>query len=120
MAVKRTKGTPTTRTKPEAQSRRTYLTNQLRQAHADLDAARHDHSWQAVAALRRQAVGLRDDLDMLIAGEAAAASQIERLSDDELVGELRAALAVLPVSVVEEIMLACEDRVGPARLELVK
>jgi len=102
------------------QKRVTYLQRQLAETHNDMDRAREVNSWTAVATLRRQALSLRAELDEMKAAEDAMKIAEHRLTDDEIVDELRAAISVLPVSVVEELMEACEDRVGAPRLALVK
>ena len=114
--TKKQKPTPT---RWNRQKRVTYLQKQLTEAHRDIDSARSNNSWTAVASLRRQALGLRAELDDIKAAEAAAHIADHRLTDDQIVDEIRAAIGVLPVSVVEEIMIACEDRVGAPRLRVV-
>ena len=106
--------------RPESKTRKNYLTEQLRETHQDLDSARELDSWTAVATLRRQALQLRAELDEIKQVEAASKLEEHRLTDAELVGEIVAALEILPVSVVEDIMEACEQRVGPPKLRVVE
>ena len=102
------------------QKRVTYLQRQLAETHNDMDRAREVNSWTAVATLRRQALSLRAELDEMKAAQDAVRIEEHRLTDDQIVDELRAAISLLPVSVVEELMEACEDRVGAPRLALVE
>ena len=85
-----------------------------------MDRAREVNSWTAVATLRRQALSLRAELDEMKAAQDAVSVAEHRLTDDQIVDELRAAISLLPVSVVEELMEACEDRVGAPQLALVE
>ena len=106
--------------RPEARGRSRYLTESLREVHNDIDAARAVNSWSAVAALRRQALQVRAELDEIKRAEDAHKLEEHRLTDAELVEEIVAALEILPVSVVEDIMEACEQRVGPPKLRVVE
>tara|TARA_R110000772_G_scaffold195489_1_gene306216 strand:- start:332 stop:664 length:333 start_codon:yes stop_codon:yes gene_type:complete len=110
MAVKR----------PEQKTKKKYLIEQLRETHNDMDCAREMDSWTAVATLRRQALALRAELDALALTEEEDRNAAGRATDDQILGEIVAAVGVMPVSVIEEIMEACEDRVGAPRLRVVK
>lgn len=106
--------------RPEQKTKKKYLTEQLRETHKDMDCAREMDSWTAVATLRRQALALRAELDALALSEEEQRNAAGRATDDQILGEIVAAVGVMPVSVVEEIMEACEDRVGAPRLRVVK
>lgn len=106
--------------KPNRMTRLNYLKRELAETHKDIEHAREGNSWVAVATLRRQALALRTEVDGLQDADRAAKIAEHKLTDDQIVEEVAAAIAVLPVSVVEEIMEACEHRVGAARLSLVK
>lgn len=49
-------------------SREDYLTLCLEDTHADLEAMRAGESWQALAATRRVAISIREELDRITAG----------------------------------------------------
>lgn len=65
---------------------RKYYAEQLRQIHADLDGARQCGSWQALAALHRQAMQMRERLDEIDRERKRPAEAA--MTEDELVAIL--------------------------------
>lgn len=106
--------------RPNKMNRLSYLKRELIEAHKDIESARSSSSWVAVATLRRQSLSLRAEIDEMVSAESSAKIEENRMTDDQIIEELTAAIAALPVSVVEEIMEVCEDKVGKARLKLIK
>lgn len=80
--------------------RETWLRTQLEETLGDIDAARESgRGWTALSSLRKLALETRTELDALVAArEAAEAREAEEapLSDEELVGDLIAAVGELP------------------------
>ena len=91
---------------------RTYVAEQLAQLHDDIDGARTDGSWQALAALYRQAMAMRERLDALDRA-AAAADRGPELSQEELVRQLVEAVLHLPAALLEPVADALDQRLAP-------
>ena len=91
-----------------------YLREALAEAHRDLDLAREDGSWQAVATLTRQATILRAELDKLVSPTAASSAPADPLanaSDDEVRAALVEAVRTMP----ESVLTAVEDAIAARR-----
>jgi uncharacterized membrane protein YccC len=68
-------------------SREGFLEEELLELQGDLDAARENGSWQAVAALHRQLRSVRDDLDALRASTGDV-DELEALDETEYLAQL--------------------------------
>lgn len=88
---------------PQNVARDVWLREQLAGLESDIGEAQESRSWQAVAALRRQAHATRDALDQVIAATAQHADPTADLSDEELVAGLVSVLGALPDHVVERV-----------------
>ena len=95
---------------PPEVSREGWLRQQLATIEQDLQDARDARSFQAVAALHRQANATRDALDKAIAASTAVIDATAGMDDDEIVRSLVAAIAILPDQVIERIEAAIEAK----------
>lgn len=89
-----------------------YLATALDGCHGDIEAARASGSFQALAALQRQALALRSELDQAVAD--AKAEEAEAMSPEELVNDLVSAVRMLPMEHVERIAAAAHTRIHGA------
>lgn len=90
----------------------TYLAQQLRDVHDDIDGAREDHSWQALAALRRQAMQVREAYNAALAEEKAA-GQEEEISPEDALEAVCSFIREAPEAVLEQLHEAFGERVRP-------
>lgn len=108
---------PTTRARRRQWSRmseRTYVAEQLQQLHDDLDGARADGSWQALAALYRQAMAMRARLDEIERAEASAKEDGDsELTLDQVLDAILAELEHLPPAALEQIADRAEAMLSP-------
>jgi hypothetical protein len=78
-----------------------YLTELLKQVHLDMDQARADGSWQALSALTRQAVSLRNEIETARDQESIAVRDPRTMSPDEWRAYLEGDAASRPDSDLE-------------------
>ncbi len=108
---------PARKKKPaDRQTREQYLRAQLREIHADIDMARERMSWQAVAALRRQAKSLREELDTLLAELATEGGRvrgsIRRMPEAEYLSLLRETAESMTDAHLQVVVAVYCDRHG--------
>ena len=87
------------------------LIDELSGLDEDLEDARDDRSWQAVAAFRRQRLAAYAELRDLKARESAS-DPLADLADDELAAKLSEFMAVIPEPVLEELQAIIDGRLG--------
>ena len=102
-------------------TRLNYLKVSLSEIHEDINEARTRHSYQAAAALRRQARDVRKEIDDMAAAVAAEAAREERRrsSPDELREKLAVVLANLPQTEYVDLLAAVAELRAPV-LSLVE
>lgn len=100
-------------------TRETYLQDQLRETHKDINAARKRNSWQAVAALRRQALDIRTQLDELERDANKPVDEYEAMTDEQLMAAILDGYRELPQHMRDELRDSMEQIETPP-LQLVK
>jgi ATP-dependent Lon protease len=100
-------------------NRDTYLRDQLRETHKDINAARKRNSWQAVAALRRQALDIRSQLDDLEREANKPIDEYQAMPDEQLIATILDAYRELPQHIRDELREEMEAIERPP-LELVE
>jgi len=84
-----------------ALSVRAYLVRELEATHDDLTSARRAGSWQAVAALRRQALSLRSDLET---HDRRSGADVDNMTDQQLMAKVVSDSIALPPAIRDQFM----------------
>lgn len=92
---------------------RKYVAEQLKQLHDDIDGARDDRSWQALAALYRQAMSMRERLDAIDRASAVKEDADARLTGEQLVDAIIDEMERLPPGALERIADRVELLLSP-------
>lgn len=88
-----------------------YWQEQLREVHLDIEAARKDHSWQALASLRRQAKDLRLEMDKTAKKQAETSEEgFDKLPLDQQAVLLKEAMLKWPDQFLELAVSVMEQR----------
>ena len=95
----------------ERMNRRTFLTAQLADCLADIDAARKKGSMTVLSSLRKLAIEIRTELDDLAQVEAETPAE-QDMGEDELVSILAETIRHLPIEQVEQIADVVRLRLG--------
>lgn len=112
--LKRRGPKPKAKAPPSGIDRESYLRGELDEAHADIDAARAAESWQAVAALRRQALYISEELGKIEAARLATPGGRDwsTASREEMLERTREIAQELPDVALEIYVRAYMDRHG--------